>query len=108
VVTKALRAKPSLVFLPYVGNVALYLFLLIHGARAAGIFISAIMAATGLVFIYLTIKNGFVFGRRRRYSLEDQPKAFWASAAFGFVWYLLVTFIAVGFYFQDRFRGIIG
>lgn len=105
--TKALRAKPALVFLPYLGNVALYLLLLMHGARATGVFISAIMSATGLVFIYLTIKNGFVFGRGRRYSVDDQPRAFWASAVFCFLWYLVVTFIAVGFYFQDHFRGII-
>ena len=104
---KALRAKPSLVFLPYAGNVALYLFLLVRGARVTGVFISAIMAAVGLLFIYLTIKKGFVFGRGARYSIDGTPRAFWASAAFCFVWYLVVTLAAVGFYFQDRMRGII-
>ena len=106
VVTKALRATPSLVFLPYAGNAALYFFLLVRGARGAGVFISAIMAAVGLLFIYLMLKQGFVVGRRgTRYSIEGEPRAFWSSAAFCFVWYLLVTLAAVGFYIQDRARG---
>jgi hypothetical protein len=108
VMINALRAKPSRVFMPYAGNVALYLFLLARGARGAGILISAIMAAAGLLFIYGMLKQGFVVGRRGgRYTIDGAPGAFWASAIFCFVCYLLATFAAVGFYFQDRGRGLI-
>lgn len=105
--TKTLRAKPFLVFLPYVANVGLYLFLLLRGARGTGIFISALMAAGGLTFLYLIIKKGFVLGRGARYSVEGEPKAFWASAALCFCWYLVVTLVAVAFYVQDRARSLI-
>jgi hypothetical protein len=106
-VTKALKAKPSLVFLPYAINVGLYLYLLLRGARSTGIFISALMAAGGLLFLYLTLKKGFVLGRGARYSIDGEPRAFWASAAFCLCWYLVVTLAAVAFYFQDRARGLI-
>ena len=104
---KALRTKPALVFLPYAANVALYLFLVMRGARGTGIFISAVMAAGGLGFLYLMLKKGFVLGRGQRYSVDGKPRAFWASAVLCFCWYLMVTFVAVAFYFQDRARGII-
>ncbi|MBI2517371.1 MAG: hypothetical protein HYV95_10705 [Opitutae bacterium] len=103
--TKALRSKPSLVFLPYIANVGLYLFLQLRGARGTGIFISALMAAAGLVFLYLIIKKGFVWGRGARYSIDGDPRAIWASAGFCFCWYLVVTLAAVAFYFQDRAPG---
>ncbi|MBI5425290.1 MAG: hypothetical protein HZA32_14520 [Opitutae bacterium] len=105
--TKTLRAKPSLVFLPYIANVGLYLFLLLRGARGTGIFISALMAAGGLTFLYFIIKKGFVLGRGGHYSIDGKPNAFWTSAALCFCWYLVVTLVAVGFYFQDRALGII-
>ena len=105
---KAIRARPALVFVPYIGNVALYLFLRTHGARWTGIFISAIMAVAALLFIYGMLKQGFVVGRRGgRYPIDGEPKGFWASAVFCFVLYMVVTLAACGFYFQDRARGLI-
>jgi hypothetical protein len=105
---KALRAKPSLVFLLYAGNIALYVFLLLRGARGSGVFISALMAFVGLVFLYLCIKSGFVLAQGgRRESVDSTPRAFWASMAFVFVWYVVVTLFAVALYIQDQVRGII-
>ena len=105
---KALRAKPSRVFLLYAANVVLYLLLLQRGARGTGVFISAVIAAAGLLFIYGMLKQGFVVGRRgRRYTIDGEPRAFWRSAFFCLVCYLLATLAVGGFYFQDRARGLI-
>lgn len=99
--TSLLRARPSLVFVPFVANVALYGWLLSHGARFTGVFISAVMAAGGLVFLFLCLRSGFVLGRRERYSIDQQPRQFWSSMALVVGWYFLVSFFAVCLYLKD-------
>jgi hypothetical protein len=96
-----LRQYPQVVFSPYILNVALYLWLLTHGARFKGVAISAVLAVGGLWFVFLCVRGGFVMGHGRTETVEGQPRSFWASMVLIFGIYLFFTAAAVVLYLQD-------
>jgi len=89
-----------LLFVVLPSNLALLAFLGIKTRPAVAI-ISSVMTLGGLGFLYLVLKHGFVLGRGVTYSIENNPRTYYANVAFVFGWYLVVVAFTVGLYLQE-------
>lgn len=81
-------------------NLALLAFLGIN-TRPTVTIISSVMTLTGLGFLYLVLKHGFVFGRGVTYSIENNPRTYYVNVAVIFGWYLFVVAFTIGLYLQE-------
>jgi len=101
-ITAFLRKYPQAIFSPYSANLVLYGWLLAHGARSNGVFISALTSFGALGFIFLCVRGGFVMGGQGIVSVEKEPRSFWVWMIFAFVIYLVFTYGSVAIYLQDK------
>jgi hypothetical protein len=103
-VTRALRARPHLIFWSCGLNVALCTYLLAMGARLKVIVMGGLFATAFLGLIYLCIRGGYVLTSGKRYTIEDTPRDFWVNMAICYALYLAASFSVVLIHLQDLKR----